>query len=165
METWQVILLSIVVGLTITVIGFIVKASMWAGEVNADRKWLKEAVSSIQDSIQKIFLKLERVDAASSPRVLTDLGKKVAREINADQWAKQLCQSGELRKEVEGMTDYQRQEFCFDFVHNRLRPDANEQRVLEDSAYENGLEVATVRRVLGIVLRDTLHNIIKENPR
>ena len=176
METWQAILISAGISALAVFSVYLLtrkdqksesKSEMdrWVGKVDATLDHIKSDISKIQEAVQKIFLKLEKVDDSGSPRVLTDLGKKVSREINAAQWAERLCRSGQLRKEVEGKTDYQIQEFCFDFVHNRLNPDDNEQRTLEGCAYENGLEVSSVRRVLGIELRDKVMELIEQNPR
>lgn len=179
METWQAILTSAGISALAVFSVYVLtrrdrksearleaKSEMdrWVGKVDATLDHIKSDISKIQEAVQKIFLKLEKVDDSGSPRVLTDLGKKVSREIDAVQWAERLCRSGQLRKEVEGKTDYQLQEFCFDFVHKRLNPDDNERTKLESCAYENGLEVSSVRRVLGIELRDKLMEIVKGNP-
>ena len=159
METWQVILLSVVVGTAITLIGFIVKAAMWAGSVNSDRDTFKEFMREIRGDIKNILIRLPDstgVDSPGSPRVLTDFGHSIAKEIRATKWAERLCHSGQLQREVEGMTNYQVQEFCFHFVQNRFEPNDQELRTLEDCAYDNGIEVEKVRRFLAIVLRDRL---------
>ena len=161
METWQAILLSITVTGTIALIGFAIKAALWAGGVNSDRKWFKgtleklgEKLDKLQDALLRHLPESRRVDSPGSPRTLTNLGKKVSREISAEEWAGKLVKLEDLISQVKGKSDYEVQEFSIAYALFDLEPSEEELKTLHKCAYNNGINVYTVRRVLGIVLRD-----------
>ena len=57
--------------------------------------------------------------------------------------------------EAENKSPYEIQEFCFQYA-KELDPTPEQKLALDKTAYENGVETSTVRRVLAIVLRDKL---------
>lgn len=156
----------------LTAAGILVKGGMWIGSVNTDRrnfgksieddrKDFRTSISNLADEIRadikKILSRLPPVPiAAGSPLRLTDFGKQIADQIKAEEWSEQLCASGELKKEVEGRSPYEIQEFSLELAQSKLEYTDTELALLQRCAFDNGIEVEAVKRVLGIVLRDRL---------
>lgn len=159
MEQW--INSPVIVLVAIGVIGGLVKVGMWIGAVNTDRNNFSTSISSLAEEIRadikKILSRLPPVPiAAESPLRLTDFGNQIAEDIKAGEWADQLYASGKLQKEVVGKSPYEIQEFCLNFAQSKLEYDDTQLDLLRRCAFDNGIEIDTVKRVLGIVLRDRL---------
>ena len=154
------------------IVGGLVKAGMWIGSVNTDRKNFGKSIENdrkdfrtsisnladeIRADIKEILSRLPRAPiAAGSPLRLTDFGKQIADQIKAEEWSEQLCASGKLRTEVEGRSPYEIQEFSLELAQSKLEYTDTELDLLRQCAFDNGIEVEAVKRVLGIVLRDRL---------
>lgn len=54
------------------------------------------------------------------------------------------------------MEAYEIQEFSFAYVENRLTPSEREMKAMQRTAYEQGVRMKQIRRVLAIELRDKL---------
>ncbi len=145
---------AVIVTLLIAVVALIFKAGDWYGKVNSDRGNFKEFMDEVRADIKKIlgYVGPEAI-VSSSPLRLNDLGNKIAREINAQQWAEQIFPN--LEKDVSDKSPYEIQEFCFQYAQE-LPPTPEQKLALHTAAYENGVDTSTVRRVLAIVLRDKL---------
>ena len=78
----------------------------WSEEVDKDRKVFKRFMERIDRKIEEIFKRLPPQEAtAGSPLRLTDFGEGISQDISAEQWADKLIRSGQLEKEVEGMSE------------------------------------------------------------
>ncbi len=135
------------------------KLARWPGSVNSDRdhfkafmKAIREDIRSIRESVQTILLRSTATVTSGSPLRLTDLGQRVSETMNAAQWADQLAPS--LRKETAGMESYQIDQFADRYVGTRLSEEW--QTKVKRTAYEFGLDAASVRSALRVVLRDAL---------
>ena len=158
-ETWQIILLSVIATLVLALLGFAIKASLWAGEVNSDRKWFKKSIEEIRDDIKRIFETLAKrpsgmVESGSKLR-LSDFGQKVADAIGAEEWARKECKNPEVIAGVSGKLEYDVQTFC-QYWCLLWEPEGADAERLKKYAFENGIDLDDIKRVLAIKLRDRI---------
>lgn len=144
-----------VVGLLITAAGLIFKSGKWKGEVDSDRKAFKEFMNEIEKKIEDVLERLppRKVVTQASPLQLTDFGKEIAEEIEAEKWAEEIVMH--LTKEVKGKSPYNIQQYCFEYVRN-FEFDEVKDEDLRGCAYMRGIELDDVKRVLAVVLRNRL---------
>ncbi len=129
--------------------------SEWKGKVNADIGNFQEFMAEVRADIKRIFLRLEpEVASRRSPLRLTDLGKKVSAEIEAAAWAARTAPT--LTGRIDGMEAYDIQEFSFIYADDELELTDEQQSLVKQAAYGNGLAESTVRRVMAFELRDQL---------
>ena len=134
--------------------------SRWQGEVDQDRDNFKSLIGEIKTRLDAIIFHLighspDKPGVAysrHSPFSLTDLGKKIALEINAESFTSK--QVPELIGKVKDKEDFEVHQFCEHFVENNL-PQYWDKAV-KRTAYSFGLPEYDVRMVLVIVLRDAV---------
>ena len=126
------------------------------------RSEMRDFMKEIRSDIKKIFNRLSPTTGTGSPISLTKLGKKVSREIDAPEWARR--KAPELLDEIAGQSPYFIQEFCMDFCTTKYRPGDDLKYLLEQCAYDNGIDLDSVLRVLGVELRDRLLELIQTQP-
>ena len=142
-------------------------AGKWEGSVTAKiesfekfAKDVREELREIRDDVKKIFERLPaQATASESPVPLTDLGKKISKEIEAPKWVEQVISS--LVPQVNGKGHYDIQEFCFEYVKGESVLTEKMDKRVKSSAYDNGIEKWQVLRVLAIELRDALFEQLK----
>ena len=141
------------VTLLVTFLGALYKFAYWKGEVDSDRKSFKTFMAEVRGKLDKILLRLPPAPVAlNSPLGLTDLGKEIADDLNASEWASELAPS--LRGEVKDMLPWEVDDSCDRFVESSLS-DRMKKKVAA-SAYQYGLDRPSVRMVLRVVLREEL---------
>ena len=113
------------------------------------RAEMQDFMNEIRVDIKKIFNRLSPTIGSESPISLTKLGEKVSEEIDAPGWARNMAPT--FLDEVRGQSP---QEFCMDFCTTRYEPDDDLKYRLEQCAFENGVDLDSVLRVLGVELRD-----------
>lgn len=144
----------------------------WIGQVNSDRKSFKTFMAEVRGDMAEIRKKFDKIllrlpptpVAGSSPLRLTDLGEEIAADLNASEWASTLALS--LREKVHDMLPFEVDEFCHRHVeqfysrsgsgHAHKAPSEDMARKVAICAFERGLDRASVRSVLRVVLRDEL---------
>ena len=135
-------------------IGFI-SFGRWQGEVNADRldfhNFMKEIRAKL-DSISERLPKQPPLWMGASPIKLTERGKKISDEANAVEIASWLLTKYEGSDDD---SDYQVQERCF-YLANKNNLKEDQIRLLEDCAYQNGIDMKAILRVVAIELRDII---------
>lgn len=157
METWQVILISIGITVFFAICTAIYKLAEWKGKVDEGRSAVADFMKEIRSDVKDILSRLPRSALQEgSPIRLTEFGEHLASQIKAKEWADRLCASGELQRRVMGMSNYEIQEFCLEFATSERQYDDDEIDLLRQCAYDNGVKITVVERVLGIVLRDRL---------
>ena len=138
-------------------------ASSWKTAVDKDRNTFNDFIKEMRRKIDDILLRLPlpKTLEANSPITLSDLGKKVADEIHVDNWVDEYVE--EVRARIgDGPTPYSIQDACFQYTENELMrklaengpPERKEN--IEMSAYQNGIEVPSILRVVGVKLRDKI---------
>ena len=133
---------------------------LWIGKMQEHRsnvsKFMDEIRGELRDirsNIGDIFRGMRDAPVAgSSPLHLTAIGKKMADELNANEWARTLAPK--LTDEVAGKEPFQIDNFCERYVERRLSDDM-EIRVAK-YGYESGKVRAHILSVLHVVLREEL---------
>lgn len=149
----------VIIPAVIAFVTLLVTVGIWIGRVNSDRENFKEFMKEVRDDIGKIrddigeiFRKLPSSPVDSlSPLQLNDLGDQIADHMDAKAWATAL--SEKILKQIEGMEDYEIDEYSKDYVS---RLDEAWQRKISSSAYKFGLERNSIELVLAVVLRNVL---------
>ena len=145
------------------VLGLILAASLamfrvgrWVESVNKITKDMPVFMSELRDDIKKILSWLPpALVTRASPLRLTALGEKIAREIDAMEWAKGMSQS--LIEDARDREPFEIYEMCKNYVDNDKHvPNREFLRSVNVSAYEAGIDVSGVNEVLAVVLRDQL---------
>jgi len=138
----------------VSVIAAILGIGYWVGQVNSDRKSLKEFMDEIRKDIKDILGRLPppRPVQGSSPLSLTEFGERIADDIKARDWALSLARS--LFDDVGAMEPFEIDEYCDAYVRNKL--DDAWQRQVARCAFDFGIDRDGVLSVLRVVLRDAL---------
>ena len=118
---------------------------------------LADFMAEIRTDIKKIFQRMEPTVSGESPLRLTDLGKSISETLEAAAWAEKTAK--EVADKIPDRQPYIIQAYCFDFVRKSGMIPDELTRKIQESAYNNGIEVARVEDVLAIELRDALLKI------
>ncbi len=133
---------------------------------NAAVSGLGERVGTLERVIGKMQKDLKRAllvvfpgyptFESDSPLRLTDLGRDVAAELDADAWVQGVIT--DFRERTRGEAPYAIEEVCFEFLvyGDEFQPSPDFEAKIRASAYEHGLTKEQVRGVLALVLRDEL---------
>ena len=121
--------------------------------LNVFMKEMRDDLREIRTDIKHIFERLSPTANSHSPRQLTDLGQKVAENLQAKQWAQRTAAA--VQDQVAGKPAYEVQEFCFDHVRE-FNPEEKLDAHINACAYNYGIDRYAVLDVLAIELRDIL---------
>ena len=157
------------VTLLVAFIAAVAKISRWSGQVDADRKNLKESAATdrstlkefmeeIRSDIKKILLALPppRTAARARPAQLTEFGQEVAARVDAHAWAVRESQSILADATLIEMEPYQIEAFCGRHVTDQSRKQAPVQEKVQRAIYEFGIDMERALPVLRIPLRNAL---------
>ena len=158
MESINPIWLAIVI---ITIAGVLVRIGIWIGSVNTDRKNfsgfmtdIRGDIKDIREKISGILLSIKSPSITSdSPLRLSELGKRVSVNINAEDWAK--VKAREIVEKTRDLDVFQIQELSFETALN-FEPEEELSKKMRDSAFKEGINLNDVRKVFAVVLRDEL---------
>ncbi len=132
------------------------KVARWSQEVDSDRESFKEFMSHVRSQIDQILERLRGVTPVAeraSPFRLNELGQKVSDSANAKDWASRHLE--EAKQTVEGRPPFEVQKFCFEFASEQNLT-GEEKQIIQQVAFDNGLNLSHMMDVLGIELRDML---------
>ena len=137
-------------------VSILVSIGIWIGRMEYFRGTVEKTLVEIRADIGKIFDLLSRASVVSSesPIKLTDLGRTISGELDADKWAEERV--ARLKDELQGKSPYEIQEYCFEFAKGNTEYDPILVTNMQASAYNHGLELDQVKRVFGVALRDAL---------
>ncbi len=116
----------------------------------------------------KLFLSLRFPEAAflqkQSPAALTESGKQLTDTVGADAIADKYADQAAV---PENPNACQMQRACFAFAEQDLlgKLDTETKDKIETEAYEQGIEVDSILRLIGVVLRDRLLSEYGMNPK
>ena len=145
----------VIVGVVIAMITGLIKIGMWVGAVNVDRKSFNSFMEEIRKDIKKIFHLLSTPGTShDSPLRLNQFGRSLVRKMNMDDWIEAHLDA--LIHETENKNSYQIQERCFEYAENEFLKHATPDLIskLHDIAFDNGLNMTQLMRIVGIVFRD-----------
>ena len=144
------------------------KQGIWEGATEEKQSSLKKLVEKISEDVsglrEEFVAFRSRVSEAlrmrdplldgKSPLSLTKLGQKVAKDINAEDEAEKYLDK--LRARAGSEEPYDIQEMCLEYFENEYKPSEDAHKLIRTCAFDNGLSETQVRRVIGIIARDTL---------
>ncbi len=150
--------LTISISILIAFITFVFKHGVWKGEVDSDRSNFREFMNEIRRDIKEIRDRLTGgippAVEPGSPLQLTEYGEKLAKSLDAEQWAEK--ESAGLLPKVQGKDAYEVQELCSAYVFDELKPTEAQERTMRKCMYEHGATRTHVNEVLSLVLRNRL---------
>ena len=149
------------VGFTLAsvLIGFAFWFGSWKKGVETDISAIKDTTSDINSKVSNLtnlFLSmlLDGVLNSRSPRTLSNLGKKISKELGARQLAESLAPH--LVERSKGLSAYDIQNLCNEYVHQEYTPDPDVEEQMKSCAYSNGISIISVLSILAVELRDVL---------
>ena len=169
MEGWQ---LTLAIGSAVTASVALAAATLsigsWKGGVDADRKrfakFIKRAnrkLDELQQSMNNLFREFpSQTIRAQSKSTLTELGRKISEEISAKAWAD--MEATTLQGEIIGKQDFELQDFAFNYVFSRYKPNKDFQFRISKAAFDHGITGNQVKNVLMVELRDALLELIQK---
>lgn len=154
--------------------GVIFSVGTWVGSMNSFKKTAKGAIGRIDKAIEKINERIgsikvnvavlasgKTVDASQSPIRLNEFGESISQEILGKQWAK--VEATKYVEQFRGQQPYDVQKFAFGHVYQFQPPDEMGAK-MKNCAYENGISIDLVLRVLAIDLRDAMLDVLGMEP-
>ena len=88
---WTIAGVGVVVSVLIGVGALLFKGGNWYGQVNTERGHFKDFMEKVDKKLDQILERIRPLEATTgSPLRLTDLGNKIAQEIEAEQWTEEL---------------------------------------------------------------------------
>ena len=165
-----------IIGLAIAVTVRLVRIGRWIGGVEGLKSTVDERIAPAMDELRKemteirdqitgIFMRLGPATVSTaSPVQLTDLGKAVSKEIEAESWAREAVptladRAGKLSEEFEF---HELAETYVQEVREGSEVPKELERRVKACAYAKGIELEQVWRVLVVELRDALLSLRKE---
>lgn len=178
----------------ITLVTLFAKFVTWRANVNTDRSTFKEFVGEVKEDIKDIkssiaglkgdvdglksdvdglksnvgvlnssvaILVSKKVDESQSPTRLNNLGKSISKEIQGKEWAKDVA--AQNIEQHRGKQPYDIQKFAFTHAFGfDYSKEMTEQ--MKQSAWENGVPIEIIIRVLSFELRDALLDLLEMDP-
>ena len=123
-------------------------------EINAKVKNLKTDMDNIKVDIKSILQLLPSSAAKSkSPLTLTEMGKEIAKDLDADKAIAELVDKLNIPPNI---SPYNIQYMTEDKIHRDWRTlfSADQISKIENSAYENGISIYDVLKVYMLLTRD-----------
>ena len=155
MDKSEIISIVSAVAVLLTIGVLLFKIGAWKGHLDASLTSIENSIRDVKNLIYQYFSPASRRPITTeSPLRLTDLGKKIAEQIEADEWASDLAINLKLR--TIGKSNYEIQELAI--AHAQALDLTDEQRasLVYEAAFDSGLDYSQVLRILGVVLRDKL---------
>ena len=132
----------------------------WIGKINEHKTGVGKTIDEIRKDIKKILKRMPvPTVTGASPLQLTDLGKSISEDLNAEEWAKSIVSS--LQDQVKGMLPFEIQEWCLNYVKYDLQPNASQTLRLNMAAYNNALDLDAVLDVLALEMRDLMLDLFE----
>ena len=165
----------------IAVLTLLFKFASWYGSVNSDRSVFREFMDEVKKDIQNIksnvaeltssvagltssvsvLVSQKTVEKTQSPTRLNDLGKSIFKEIQGKEWAKNVANQNV--EQQRGKQPYDIQKFAFEHTYN-FSYSKEMTKIMKQSAYENGVPIEIIFRVLSFELRDALLDLLDMDP-
>lgn len=158
----------------ISIMAFLVGVGIWIGRRQSFEKTTGKAIDRIDTSVEKIndsigSIKVnvavlasgKSVDTTASPLRLTEFGKSIYDAVGGKNWAR--AEANLYTDQFGGKQPYDVQKFAFGHVYE-FQPSEEMSAKMKDYAYENGIAIDLVLRVLAIDLRDAMLDNLGMDP-
>jgi len=147
-----------IIGVIVGVVGVMFRFGVWVGSVNTRLSSLTAFVDTVNSKLDRIIAALEpSVVAPGSPLELTELGRSISERLDAERWARKTIRDLHDRvAEAQFSEKFEFHEMAEAFVTKEFEPDENFLRKMRDCAYEKGISLVQVQKVLIVVLRNAL---------
>ncbi len=148
------------------------KVPTWKAGIEYRLSGVEKSVNELSRKADEIYSVLinkfgRAVDQAGSPVTLTQYGKDLFSQIDAEKIVNKYADK--LLEETESMNAYQIQEYCFDFSRKDLLNDLEQHdkesfNKISTVASEEGIDLEKLTRVIGISLRDRVLSTQGKSP-
>ena len=138
------------------------KVPVWKTSIEHRLTAVEKAVEDFSGKMNEVHSAIinkygRAVDQVGSPVVLTEYGKDLYQKIDAEKIVNKYADR--LLQETKNMNAYEVQEHCFGFCKEKLLGELKHQdevsfEKISAVAYEEGIELEKITRVIGISLRD-----------
>ena len=95
---------------------------------------------------------------SQNPTYLNDLGKSISKEIKGKEWAEGIA--NKHVKEFQEAQSHDVQGFAFRYVQKEFIPSEEMLSRMKISAWNNGIPIDSVLRVLSLELRDAMLDLL-----
>lgn len=145
-------------------IRWIVLTTQDRSDFKAFMKRIDKDLSAIRASVNRILGKLgelgEPLVERGSPMRLTALGRDIAAELGAQEWADGIAAGIAEEAAADALQPYQIDQACEHYVRDRLGDAMT--AVVGRVGFERGVKMDELREVLHIVLRDAVLERVKD---
>lgn len=131
-------------------------AILWVGIISyLNQNDLSKLIIALTERVNNLDVG-KRVVETASPIALTDYGRGLSELVRAKELASKYI--NEVALSLDDANEYQIQEACAVFAENQLLNNlkADERAFLEMIAYQDGIEISKITRVIGVEMRDLL---------
>ena len=123
-------------------------------DMKTDRENSSRAFAEIRNDIKHLLSRLPCAPLApGSPKKLTELGKQISADVDANAWAE--AEAAAFFEQIMDKDKFEIQSIAFEHAQS-FEPSAALLASMRASAYERGMDLPDVRKVLGVALRDHL---------
>jgi len=131
---------------------------VWVGSVNTKPSRFLEFMDTVNGKPGRNIAALGRTGIASGrPIALTELGRSISEGLDAETWAQNTVRGLHDRvAEAEFSEPFEFHEMAEAFVTKEFEPTAKFLRKMRACAYEKGISLVQVQKVLIVVLREAL---------
>ena len=148
----------VLVGIWFSVSKKIKEDAEWKGRMDEYKGNTGSVLVEIKDdlkSIREFLFGGHKLIDADGPVQLPHLGREVSRELGANEWAEKLAP-----KLLDRITNFSKEfeiyDFCRQYVRNEFKPSKELETLMQEVAYNHGMDAAGVVSVYPIELRDAL---------
>ena len=123
------------------------KKAEWRGRTD-------ESVGNLKTTLANIEYYLRRIFERGLPEKVADSNSPVSEHVGAADWARE--EAAKLHSQLEGKEAFEVHEFAQEHVQDDSHLGEDIDRRMRKTAYEKNVEIAQVRTVLAVELRDAL---------
>lgn len=166
-------IIGIIAGIA-TAISVLIGIGIWIGRRQSFEKTTGKAIDRIDTSVVKINENIgnikvnvavlatgKTVDISQSPMRLNNFGKSISEEVGGKEWAKGIA--NEHIHKFQKAQPYDIQRFAFGFAQN-FDPSEEMLTNMKTVAWEKGIPIELILRVLSLDLRDAMLDLLGMNP-
>lgn len=161
-DYWQI--LAAIGSVFFALLAFALLVVKWVSRTNTRMDGFDTEFKKINELLNTILLRLTKpIAQTESPVQLNDYGNTISEQVEAKSIIDKVLSDVPVKSD---MNEYQIQQTCFEYANRDLLKSvsAEEKNRVEKLAYDEGIELESVLRVLGIELRDAVLKKFGKNP-